>query len=440
MDLALLVPLADVGQDLGLGEGAGGVADEPVLLGQGEVDHGCASRRWPSRAAGTRSRRSGSRARRPSAPIRVPILVRVTRPTTTSTSRPSPHPTCPRSSAATSSASWSHGDRPPPVRHGGQRVSRLRQRHRRHGARPHPPAGHGGDPRPGRQADRPDRTRSASRRHGHRLATMLAATVPGPARRRPVPQLGLRGDRRRAQARPTGHRPPRDHRVPRRLPRPDDRRDERDDLEPQLPDGLRAAAAGRVLRAVPRRLPRVRRRRGGRDAIEPRHPARRCSRRSSRRRRSPPILIEPVQGEGGYYPAPAAFLRELRALCDEHGILLIADEVQSGFGRTGEMWAFEHAGIVPDVVVTREGDRERPAALGDRRQPRTSRSAGVAAPTASTYGGNPVACAAGVAVLETIADEDLVANARAARRGAVGRPARARWPSTPASATCAGRA
>ena len=62
------------------------------------------------------------------------------------------------------------------------------------------------------------------------------------------------------------------------------------------------------------------------------------------------ILIEPVQGEGGYTPAPAAFLRGLRAFCDEHGILLIADEVQTGFGRTGTMWAFEHAGIVPDVV------------------------------------------------------------------------------------------
>ena len=62
------------------------------------------------------------------------------------------------------------------------------------------------------------------------------------------------------------------------------------------------------------------------------------------------ILIEPVQGEGGYDPAPPAFLRGLRALCDAHGILLILDEVQSGYGRTGRMWGFEHAGIVPDVV------------------------------------------------------------------------------------------
>jgi 4-aminobutyrate aminotransferase-like enzyme len=62
------------------------------------------------------------------------------------------------------------------------------------------------------------------------------------------------------------------------------------------------------------------------------------------------ILIEPVQGEGGYYPAPPEFLRQLRAECDRYGILLIADEVQCGFARTGKMWGFEHAGIVPDVV------------------------------------------------------------------------------------------
>ena len=91
------------------------------------------------------------------------------------------------------------------------------------------------------------------------------------------------------------------------------------------------------------------------------------------------ILIEPVQGEGGYIPAPAAFLQGLRAICDEHGILLIADEVQSGYGRTGTMWAFEHAGIVPDVVCVAKAianglplsaivDAPRaPGALGPRR-------------------------------------------------------------------------
>jgi 4-aminobutyrate aminotransferase len=122
------------------------------------------------------------------------------------------------------------------------------------------------------------------------------------------------------------------------------------------------------------------------------------------------ILIEPVQGEGGYTPAPADFLRGLRALCDEHGILLIADEVQTGYARTGRMWAFEHAGIVPDIVaVAKAIANGLPlSAIATRRelQERWGRSA-----HGSTYGGNPVACAAGIAVLETIADEDLVANA-----------------------------
>ena len=127
------------------------------------------------------------------------------------------------------------------------------------------------------------------------------------------------------------------------------------------------------------------------------------------------ILIEPVQGEGGYYPAPAGFLQALRAICDEHGILLMADEVQSGYGRTGEMWAFQHAGIVPDVVcVAKAIANGLPlSAIVTSRdvQERWGRGA-----HGTTYGGNPVACAAGLAVLETIRDEELIANARA--RGA----------------------
>lgn len=123
------------------------------------------------------------------------------------------------------------------------------------------------------------------------------------------------------------------------------------------------------------------------------------------------VLIEPVQGEGGYYPAPPAFLRALRALCDEHGILLVADEIQTGFGRTGEMWAFEHAGIVPDVVCLAKaianGLPLSAIVTSKELQVRWGRGA-----HGTTYGGNPVACAAGVAVLETIRDEDLVANAR----------------------------
>jgi 4-aminobutyrate aminotransferase len=122
------------------------------------------------------------------------------------------------------------------------------------------------------------------------------------------------------------------------------------------------------------------------------------------------ILIEPVLGEGGYSPAPASFLRGLRTLCDEHGILLIADEVQSGYGRTGKMWGFEHAGIVPDVVCVAKAIANGlplSAIVSSRElQERWGRGA-----HGSTYGGNPVACAAGLAVLETIHDEGLLANA-----------------------------
>jgi 4-aminobutyrate aminotransferase len=126
------------------------------------------------------------------------------------------------------------------------------------------------------------------------------------------------------------------------------------------------------------------------------------------------FLIEPVQGEGGYIPAPPAFLQGLRRIADEHGILLIVDEVQTGYGRTGRMWAFEHAGIVPDVVcLAKSIANGLPlSAIVSRRelQERWGKSA-----HGTTFGGNPVACAAGLAVLETIRQEGLVENA--ARRG-----------------------
>src|SRR6476660_1204875 len=127
------------------------------------------------------------------------------------------------------------------------------------------------------------------------------------------------------------------------------------------------------------------------------------------------LLIEPVRGEGGYNPAAPSFLQALRAVCDEHGILLIADEVQTGFARTGRMWGFEHAGIVPDVVVMAKAIANGLplSAIASSRalMERWGKSA-----HGSTYGGNPVACAAGIAVLETIASEALVENAAA--RGA----------------------
>ena len=127
------------------------------------------------------------------------------------------------------------------------------------------------------------------------------------------------------------------------------------------------------------------------------------------------MLVEPIQGEGGFSPAPASFLQALRAICDEHGILLIADEVQSGFGRTGKMWAFEHADIVPDVVCAAKAIANGlplSAIVSSRElQERWGKGA-----HGTTYGGNPVACAAGLAVLETIREEGLLENAAA--RGA----------------------
>jgi 4-aminobutyrate aminotransferase/(S)-3-amino-2-methylpropionate transaminase len=124
------------------------------------------------------------------------------------------------------------------------------------------------------------------------------------------------------------------------------------------------------------------------------------------------ILIEPVQGEGGFYVAPAGFLRALRELCDRHGILLIADEIQSGFGRTGRMFAIEHAGVEPDLITVAKSlagglplsgvigkaeimDAPPPGALG------------------GTFAGSPLACAAALAVLQVMQAEDLPARARA---------------------------
>lgn len=118
------------------------------------------------------------------------------------------------------------------------------------------------------------------------------------------------------------------------------------------------------------------------------------------------IIIEPVQGEGGFYQAPAEFLEYLRKLCDDHGIVLIADEIQSGYARTGKMFAMEHSGVEPDLMTMAKGiaggyplaavvgkadimDAPDPGGLG------------------GTYAGSPVACAAALAVLEAIEEQNL---------------------------------
>ena len=117
------------------------------------------------------------------------------------------------------------------------------------------------------------------------------------------------------------------------------------------------------------------------------------------------IVIEPIQGEGGYFPAPPSFLAGLREICDEHGILLIADEIQSGMGRTGRWWAIEHSGIEPDIVLSAKGIASgMPIGAFIARDSVWTWPPGA---HGSTFAGNPVCAAAGLATLEVIESEGL---------------------------------
>jgi 4-aminobutyrate aminotransferase/(S)-3-amino-2-methylpropionate transaminase len=128
------------------------------------------------------------------------------------------------------------------------------------------------------------------------------------------------------------------------------------------------------------------------------------------------IIVEPVQGEGGFYAAPTEFLQALRSICDKYDIVLIADEIQTGFARTGKMFSCEHSGVEPDLITMAKGiaggfpiaavvgkseimDAPLPGGLG------------------GTYGGSPVACAAALAVLEVIEEENLIS--RSAQIGTI---------------------
>ncbi len=128
------------------------------------------------------------------------------------------------------------------------------------------------------------------------------------------------------------------------------------------------------------------------------------------------IVIEPVLGEGGFVPAPLDFMRKLRELCDRHGILLIVDEIQTGFGRTGKFFAIEHSGVQPDLITVAKS-----LAAGFPLSGVIGRAEVMDAPDpgglGGTYAGNPVACAAGLAVMDIMRDEKLPQ--RAARIGSV---------------------
>lgn len=120
------------------------------------------------------------------------------------------------------------------------------------------------------------------------------------------------------------------------------------------------------------------------------------------------IVVEPIQGEGGYVVPPPNFLDRLRQLADRHGILLIFDEVQCGMGRTGKMWASEHSGVVPDILVTAKG-----IASGMPLGVMVARADVMDWPQgahASTFGGNPIACAAALETIRLL-EEKYIANA-----------------------------
>jgi 4-aminobutyrate aminotransferase len=126
------------------------------------------------------------------------------------------------------------------------------------------------------------------------------------------------------------------------------------------------------------------------------------------------IFVEPVQGEGGYVVPPAGWLRDLRDLCDRYGILLVADEVQCGVGRTGKMWACEHEGVEPDILLTAKG-------LGSGMPigaivARESISTWETGSHGTTFGGNPVCCAAALATLDLVQSELMENAVRMGRR------------------------
>jgi 4-aminobutyrate aminotransferase len=135
------------------------------------------------------------------------------------------------------------------------------------------------------------------------------------------------------------------------------------------------------------------------------------------------IVVEPIQGEGGYVIPPPSFLRGLRELADRHGILLIFDEVQCGMGRTGKMWASQHSGVVPDILVTAKGIASGlPLGVTIARADLMDWGPGA---HASTFGGNPVACAAALETIRLL-EEKYIANA--ARMGEYILERLAGWP------------
>ncbi len=122
------------------------------------------------------------------------------------------------------------------------------------------------------------------------------------------------------------------------------------------------------------------------------------------------ILVEPVQGEGGFYPAPVDFMQALRTLCDEHGIVMIADEIQTGFARTGKLFCTEYAGIEPDLMTVAKGMANGfpiAAVVGKAEIMDAPLPGGLG----GTYAGSPLGCVAALAMIDVIDEENLIDSA-----------------------------
>jgi len=122
------------------------------------------------------------------------------------------------------------------------------------------------------------------------------------------------------------------------------------------------------------------------------------------------IIVEPIQGEGGFYPAPVEFMQALRALCDEHGIVMVSDEIQTGFARTGKMFCTEYANIEPDLITMAKGMANGfpiSAVVGKAEIMDSPLPGGLG----GTYAGSPISCAAALAMIDVIEEEELVASA-----------------------------
>ena len=190
------------------------------------------------------------------------------------------------------------------------------------------------------------------------LCERLARIAPGHEPEARVPhQLRHRGRRGRHQARPLRHPADGDHRLPRRLPRPDHR-------APSASPAARPASTPGSARCCPTcttsSSPTAIAASGAPTSPSAPAAASTCIEQDLFARHLDPhdvaaIFVEPIQGEGGYVVPPPGWLRDLRAICDQYGILLVADEVQSGVGRTGKMWACDHEGVEPDILLTAKG-------------------------------------------------------------------------------------